>query len=174
MELLVKVASEVKIHHYRLPHVRHEGGAEIVVGSNGFFAAVSDYGSYAYRWTHFGEDDFRKFLLELETDYLAKKLHPDMEFDLDGSIRQARKLVLELRRRREIGGFCAHSLWDGLDYVSHEYELYEWYTHGNGGKSLPTPDDGFVRTRGYGVQAFVTKTMPRLKALIRAELDLGL
>src|SRR4051812_17884112 len=61
------------IERYDVTSVKHEGWAVVVVDSKGFLGVFSDYGNYAYHWTHFG-DDFKKFLAGLDWDYLYGKL----------------------------------------------------------------------------------------------------
>ena len=68
---------------YYIPNDRSaEGYAYIVIDTDaGFFSTVSDWGNYAYRWSHPG-CEFRKFLVGLEPDYLLRKLmsgRPDMQ-----------------------------------------------------------------------------------------------
>jgi hypothetical protein len=59
---------------YSIPSERGEGWAVIVIDTEtGFFATVSDWGNYAYQWTHPGRE-FREFLIGLTPDYLHKKL----------------------------------------------------------------------------------------------------
>jgi hypothetical protein len=59
---------------YSLKNEGHSGWAIILLDTDiGFFATVSDYGNYAYLWSAPGME-FRKFLLEVEPDYLLSKL----------------------------------------------------------------------------------------------------
>jgi len=47
---------------------------QVVITSDGMFAAVTDYGNFSYSWRSFG-DDFKKFLLKLDTTYFASKMY---------------------------------------------------------------------------------------------------
>lgn len=47
--------------------------AQVVLTSDGLFASVTDYGNLSYAWRHFG-DDFRKFIISINTHYFASKL----------------------------------------------------------------------------------------------------
>lgn len=46
---------------------------QVVLTSDGMFAAVTDYGSFSYSWRSFGES-FKAFLLRLDTAYFATKM----------------------------------------------------------------------------------------------------
>lgn len=60
--------SNATLRRYALPSVKGEGWAIIVIGSDGYFSTVSDWGNYAYLWTHPG-CEFRHFLAGLDADY---------------------------------------------------------------------------------------------------------
>ena len=63
------------IWRYDLPDEDSWGGwALLVLSADGFFAAVSDYGNYAFRWTQFGPQDFRRFIAQVNPDYVYSKL----------------------------------------------------------------------------------------------------
>lgn len=47
---------------------------QVVLTSDGMFASVTDYGNFSFAWRRTGMDDFRKFLIELNTDYFAMKM----------------------------------------------------------------------------------------------------
>jgi len=59
---------------YKVDSIKGEGYAYIVIDTDtGFFAAVSDHGNYACRWSHPGKE-FRAFLVGIRPDYLFDKL----------------------------------------------------------------------------------------------------
>ena len=64
--------SEIKSKSYTL---RNENGwlGQIVLTSDGMFAAVTDYGNLSFAWRHFGED-FREFILNLNVSYFGSKM----------------------------------------------------------------------------------------------------
>jgi hypothetical protein len=153
----------------------------IIVCDDGFFAAVSDYGNYAYRWTHHGCDDFRKFFLKCNPEYLQGKL-AEKELSVEKSFRQVKDELLETRRYavRKQPPFTlgertrARECWEHIKY----YEAYnDW--------------DGFVRdsdTYKYfdepwqfavgeypsDIREFTETTIcKRLRALIQAELEVA-
>ena len=63
----------VELHRYALPSVKGEGWAIVVLGSDGYFSAVSDWGNYAYIWTHPG-CEFRRFLVGCDAHYFWTKI----------------------------------------------------------------------------------------------------
>lgn len=74
--------SEVKLRRYKIPSVKGEGWAVVVIGSDGYFSAVSDCGNYAHLWSHHGCADFRQFLIRAVEDweYFARKLSNEHDF----------------------------------------------------------------------------------------------
>ena len=66
--------TKVKSKSYTL---RTENGGwlgQIVLTDDGMFASVTDYGNLSYAWRAFGEDDFRKFICDLNVQYFGSKL----------------------------------------------------------------------------------------------------
>ena len=101
------------LHRYDIPSdpKTHEGWAVILLDTHGlFFAAVSDYGNYAYMWTDIGHgNEFRKFLAGLEPDYLYGKLmsgRPDIKvYDGDLTKVAIRDAIEEMNKaEREVTG----------------------------------------------------------------------
>lgn len=52
---------------------------QVVITSDGMFSGVTDYGNFSYAWRSFG-DDFKKFLLRLDTAYFASKMSEGFAF----------------------------------------------------------------------------------------------
>src|SRR4051812_42726931 len=65
--------NDVTLRRYSLPSEKGEGWAIVVLGSDGFFSAVSDWGNYAYIWTNPG-CEFRKFLTQVDASYFWSKI----------------------------------------------------------------------------------------------------
>ena len=70
--------SEIKSKSYTL---RNENGwlGQIVLTSDGMFAAVTDYGNLSFAWRHFGED-FREFILNLNVSYFGSKMQNGLSY----------------------------------------------------------------------------------------------
>lgn len=62
-----------------------------VDAQNGVLSIVSNYGSMGYRWEAPG-NNFKKFLIELNTDYLMNKLGK-RAFNLDGTIKNVKNWI---------------------------------------------------------------------------------
>lgn len=73
---------EVKSKSYTLRGENWEWLGQIVITSDGMFASVTDYGNLSYAWRSFGNEDFRKFLIEINTSYFGTKLFTGMAYIL--------------------------------------------------------------------------------------------
>lgn len=168
------MSAPVTLRRYLLPSINGEGWAEIVIGSNGFFAAVSDFGDYAHAWRNHGEDDFRKFLLNAPRnwDYFARKLgtrEQAHEFDGDETSRGVKRYIIAERRAGRISKERARKEWDLLaecDNLYSQYDFWNWH------------DDTRISNAGefatYRInrvlERFCRETLARLDEVIRAEL----
>lgn len=97
-------------------NVRHENGswlADIVISDDGYFSTVSDYGNYAYAWTH-AEMEFRAFLAKLDADYLIGKIKPGHVYDGPETFKSVKKRICEDRRRLDITAEEAREEWELL------------------------------------------------------------
>jgi hypothetical protein len=123
------------IERYDLRSTRetHEGWAIIHIDSNGFLGVVSDFGNYAYHWSAF-EGDFKRFLGQLEADYLYGKLMQGRDariYDGEATLRAIQKRILELRHKKRLTREKAREEWDLAkdsevdDRFSNGYSL--WY-----------------------------------------------
>ena len=52
---------------------------QIVLTSDGMFAAVTDYGNLSYAWRSFG-NDFEEFICDLNIGYFASKMQTGMSY----------------------------------------------------------------------------------------------
>lgn len=106
--------------------LKREGWAVIHIDSKGFFGVVSDYGNYAYHWSAFG-DDFKRFLMNLDTDYLFGKLSGVYVFDEGRTNEAIRRHILEARRRGGNSRQWARREWDLLaNTIETEADFREW------------------------------------------------
>lgn len=155
--------------------------ADVVLRSDGFFAAVSGWGSYAFRWTHPGLP-FREFVAQLEgqDSYVCSKLARRDWFDGAATLKGIREHILEYRRDGNMSKAEAAKEWDVLtDIVGSgikryardavEMDLYQYFQwHERTGLS----DACEFSSYDYhpDVRGFCEQVMPRLAAVIRAEL----
>lgn len=47
---------------------------QVVLTSDGMFAAVTDWGNFSFAWRAIGDEIFEEFLLRLRVDYFANKM----------------------------------------------------------------------------------------------------
>jgi hypothetical protein len=164
---------EVKLWRYHLPSENGEGWAIIVIGSDGFFSAVSDYGSYGYFWSHHGCKDVRQFFLRAPRnwDYFLGKLAPKpWGFDGPATYKAIRECILEGRRRGGWDRMRARTEWDALKESGLENgHLYEYYQWGECTRIDCFYELGVYSPPGDAV-AFCKETLGRLALVIRDEL----
>lgn len=171
--------ADVTLRRYVLPHINSEGCAEIVLGSNGFFAAVSDFGNYAFRWPAHGCADFRQFFLSAPRDwtYFASKLsrddtHGGKVYDGAATLRNVHARIVELRRGRHWSKERARAEWvraESFENLDTERDFGRWLEL----TSLQGEDAYGCHAERYTapLEAFCTKTLARLGELLRAELE---
>lgn len=155
--------------YYILPK-NGEGWAQIVLREDGFFAAVTDFGNYAYQWTHFGCRDFREFFLDVEDewDYFVKKLHPETTVDDTASFTRLKKALFEQRREGSLTAEQAREAYDGLRLYS-DWEEYLQST--TCAEHFEEPWDYTVRVPDPQTKRFVLEVMTQLRDRIRDELS---
>ena len=77
---------------------------------NGVLSIVSNYGCMGYRWEAPG-DNFKKFLIELNTDYLMNKLGKKA-FNLDKTIKNMKRWIISCRKKENCTKEEARYVWD--------------------------------------------------------------
>ncbi len=164
---------ECTFYKYLLPSENGEGWGEIIISSSGMFAAVTDYGNYAYLWTNHGCSDIREFVARLgnSPDYLASKLEPIKKYDGPLTVRAIKNRILEGRRGGEYSQEFAKKEWDLLtlyesDILDGIFGLNEWMEDTGLGDAWECT----VYSHSVDVRHFCKKLMPRLAELIRKEL----
>jgi hypothetical protein len=165
--------SAVTLWRYSLPSVRHEGWATIVLGSDGYFSTVSDYGNYAYRWTHHGYNDFRQFFLHVEPDYFVGKIAPERRYSGERTHRRIAEEILRWRREGLLDRETARREYAllGRSGVQHGgvVEFGEWMKE----STLARHGDAYelgVYVRPTQAVAYAERILPRLRTILRAEL----
>ncbi len=163
-----------KIWQYTFSPTRetHEGRAHIMLREDGFFAAVSDYGNYAYLWTHHGHKDFREFFLRTDWHYVAKKLGPEEKLDPAASFARIKRYVCEMRHEHEYTKEQARARWEQIERFSGdeawEAFLYSGTTH----ELFDEPWQFGVMRMSAQVEAFARQIVcNRLQKAIEAELQ---
>lgn len=147
------------------------GWGVFLLDSTGMFTVVSDYGNYAYWWSHFGTADFREFVCGLvDSEYTIKKLNPTRVYDGDATFQEVKKAILELRRGspKRFKKQWASETWDDLhhyyDKLQTDHDFSRWLDADH------RIDDAYELrcTRPESdVTAFVTYLLPRLQEYLR-------
>lgn len=163
----------VKLWRYYLPNDpndRHQGWAIIVIGSDGYFSAVSDYGNYAFWWSHPGTKDFRQFLLRSQEswDYFCGKLGTQ-EYDGKTTCESVKRRIIDARKDGFFTKEEARKEWDLLssnEWLESEMNYNDWM------RETELSDAWEHHTESYPIhlEMFVKKTMKRLGDLLEAEL----
>jgi hypothetical protein len=82
----------------------------------------SDYGSYAYFWTHCGKDP-KKFLCKIDMHYAMNKFTNGKMYepDPDKYSDQIKRTIINLRRDGDLNEQDARDAWDELLEIVEEY-----------------------------------------------------
>jgi hypothetical protein len=147
---------------------RGEWLATVFLDARGIFSTVSDYGNYGYWWGDVGGNgDIRSFLLrsDRDPDYFQNKLDPSEHYDGEATVNAIRKLVIDLRRRKEIGKDEAREEYDNARLARHDFSEWYWTI-----STVEIPSDVYETRPNPQVVAFMREVMPRLCVLIRAEI----
>ncbi len=164
---------------YVLPSINGAGWAVFVIGSDGYFSGVTDYGNAAYWWSSHGRKDFREFLLTaaVEWDYFMRKLFPDWEeYDGNATLKEAKEYILRARWETRITYEEAREAWDELiedfESLEHDWMFTNWVLNARS-KVIDYCERSEMRcTRPrYDCKHFVTKAMARLAEVLRVEIE---
>lgn len=169
--------SETKIWKYYVPSINGiEGWGIFILDSTGYFSCVTDYGNYAFNWTHHGEKDFREFFTrDTCFDYHVNKLYRNgaqgkMEFQPEETIINIKRSILESRRHDHMGKETARTEWNLLgeiDWDMEEISQWEWYNE----TDLTDASEYFIYDYPARVKALRDKLFPRFAKLLREELQ---
>lgn len=88
--------------------------AIFLIDGSGSFSCQSSFGDYYYQWNLFGKN-FKKFLCNLDSEYLFKKLCNKTYFDTKEYIKKCKKIILKLRRNQVLIKRDAMLAWDFFD-----------------------------------------------------------
>jgi hypothetical protein len=73
-------SNTVKSRSYTLTDKGGHWLGQIVLTSDGMFASVTDYGNLSYAWRSTGDNDFRKFMSEINVGYFASKMQGGLAY----------------------------------------------------------------------------------------------
>lgn len=157
---------------YYVPSEDGEGWGIFILDSTGMFAAVTDYGNCAYRWTHHGCDDFREFFSGGSWDYFLKKLFPRMDNELQSeeTVISIKRRIIHNRRERYWTAEDARTEWDLIaenDGLYSKHDFNKWYEE----TRIDEAYDYAVYDYPASVKEFGYKLLPRLFAMIHDDLS---
>ncbi|RKG68674.1 hypothetical protein D7V80_11800 [Corallococcus sp. CA054B] len=107
--------AEPLVYQYRLRTEKGAWLADVILRSDGFFATVSDWGNYAFRWTAPGRE-FRAFVVQLagQGDYVCSKLETRDWWDGARTLKRIREHILTYRRDGTYSKEKAAEAWQSL------------------------------------------------------------
>ncbi|NNC01932.1 hypothetical protein HJC10_03565 [Corallococcus exiguus] len=170
------------VYQYRLRTEKGAWLADVILRSDGFFATVSDWGNYSFRWTAPGRE-FRAFVAHLagQDDYVCSKLETRDWWDGARTLKRIREHILTYRRdgiySKETAAEAWQSLadalgrWSGRDARNDDEiridEFSVWCTN----TTLDEPYEFASYDYPPDVRGFCENVMPALAAAIRGELQ---
>lgn len=165
-------AAPVTLRRYHFPNLNGEGWGTFVLGSDGFFSAVSDYGNYATRWTATGGDLRRWLARGLDWQYLARNvaMHK-LTFDPRQTYEAVADYILHRRRRDGASKEWAAGEWEILQLYREDDGIQEsewsgWQRH----TKIGEPWDMACYSWSADIKAFGEILFPRLQQILQAEI----
>lgn len=168
------MSTPVQLWRYVVPPDKQLEWAIFVLGSDGYFSAVSDFGAYAYLWRDHGCADFREFLCEAQDDweYFARKLAGGRrEYDAEATIFRIKSCICEMRRKHDLTREQARAEWNLLRSTiarsARKGAIYDWHedTH------LPDVPELIAYSLPSDVTRFAKRLLPRLVPILRADIE---
>ncbi|MBN8472294.1 hypothetical protein JYJ95_37815 [Corallococcus exiguus] len=172
---------EALVYQYRLRTAKGAWLADVILRSDGFFATVSDWGSYAFRWSAPG-GEFRAFVAQLEgqTSYVCSKLEKRDWWNGERTLKRIREHILTNRRdgtySKEKAAKAWQSLadalgcWNGRDARDYDELDLDQFSNWCSNTSLSDPYEFASYDYPPDVRGFCENVMPALAAAIRAQL----
>jgi len=168
--------ADVKLWRYSLPSIKGSGWAIFVLGSDGYFSSISDFGNYAYLWAHHGKKDFREFLLDVENhwDYFVNKLSPGREYDGEAT---KKAIHTRLHEMMENGEITIAEVEEEAELLELEYDIEDSVEAFHQWASKQEKIDEYEahalyeEKHPYMVERFVKEAMVRLVPLLKKDLE---
>ena len=139
-----------------------------VIADDGYFSTVSEWGNYAYYWSHAGAC-FRSALANFDGDYVLNKIARRDVYDGEATGADVRRHILEYRRDGHMTKEEAREEWDL--FIEHERlesrECFAWWY-----RDTKIGDASEFASHDYPSQAkwFSVKAWPHFVKALRAEL----
>ncbi len=140
-----------------------------VISDDGYFSTVSDYGNYAYYWSHAGSC-FRSFLARLDSCYLLSKLCGSrQEYDGNATAKEVKRAIIDARRDGRMGRDEARDEWELIGEHS-RLESREDFAFWWRDTKMPDPYEHAVYEYPSQARMFAERAWPAFAAALRAEL----
>lgn len=168
--------ADLKVWQYSIPYAAGSDWAEVMIREDGFFATVSGFGAYAYRWCAMGVDDARKFFLRIAKDpgYFATKFNYGRvdKVDYEASVERFKRELLRLRRHNEIDRSTAQHIWDNVvELHGDDWEGILRDSDDEFHKHFPEPWEFTVMEQPSQAIDFCERIGPRLADAIRQQMQ---
>ena len=152
--------------------------AKITIDENAWmFSCVSDAGNFSYRWRSENQRTFKKFLTQIDTGYLMKKIEPrTQEFDFEATVKNIKQHLFESRhsgdiRKKEVRK--AYELVEHLDYENSAdlvlYQLIEGHKYFSDDYSWTA--ELIVKNHSPEAITFTELVFPLLQEVLKIEID---
>lgn len=157
------------LHTYKLESVKGSGWAWIVLSSTGYFSAVSDFGNFAFFWTHHGCADFRQFIYNAHKswDYFCSKLSygpgdKTKEYDGPSTYAAIKEHILQYRRDGSWDSARAREEWDLLHGDAERVETEGSWDHWMRNSRIDDAWEYYHERWPGGLERFCKETLKRL------------
>lgn len=152
--------------HVQRPNIEW---ARIWITDDGCFTTISDYGNYGYWWGGLPEIGMRRFLIQVDDDYLLGKLSAgERESDVAETANNVKREIISRRRDGLFTREEARDEWDllrGVDFSS-ELGLWDWVRASKIEEAYRFTVDRYPQQ----VQCFVRELWPIFVEQLKAEL----
>lgn len=92
---------------------------------DGSVGIISDYGNWGYLWSHHGCESLKHFLLQVGKHYASEKFTGGKkEYNHERTIKHIKQHIIEFRREGSYKKKDAREMFDALDWVENEHEIY--------------------------------------------------
>jgi hypothetical protein len=161
---------EIKMWRCAIPSIKGQGWGIFLLDSTGMFAAVTDYGNYAFKWTHHGCDDFREFVIDLKNspDYVLGKVSHGKEYQGQKTNENIKNEILRARREGYLSEDQAKEEWELVgDELEYHEGFLDWYNQ----TSLCDAQEMSRYDYPPDEKAFAKILLPRLAQILEKELE---
>lgn len=176
----IAVKETCDVYTIRIPneHKYRCAWAKIIVDEKNFIlSCISDAGNFSHRWPNEEHRTFKKFLTQIDSGYLMRKIEPRAtEFDVDATCESLIRALLEYRRDDNITKEQARKEYDIIkwheDYCSSEDLLFQALVEETETFSddYSWTSDLFVRKHTPGAITFTEIIFPLFQEALKIEL----